>query len=93
MVIWKQNFLKFSVDGGEWSASRPGSITTKKGSLGIRRIRGWVDSRTGLDNVERGKIFPLPLSAVQPIASRYTDSHRVTSILYFSILLHSFNTS
>jgi hypothetical protein len=43
----------------EWSASSSGRFT-----LGAYWIRGWVDPRHDLDDVE---------SIVQPVASRYTD--------------------
>jgi hypothetical protein len=41
-------------------------------------IGGWVDPRAGLDEIENRKILPLSglilnPSAVQPVASRYTD--------------------
>jgi hypothetical protein len=41
-------FLTSALDGGEWSASRPGCLT-----LG-ERVPGthWVDSKAGLDDIE-----------------------------------------
>jgi hypothetical protein len=46
-----QPFLTHALDGGEWSASRPGERVP-----GIHRIGGRVGPRTGLDAVEKRKI-------------------------------------
>jgi hypothetical protein len=48
------------------------------GTPGTHWIGGWVDARTGLDDVEKRKCLTLPRlelepSVVQPAASRYTD--------------------
>jgi hypothetical protein len=56
-----------------WSASRPGRFIP-----GIHWIVGWVDPRTGLDDVERENSWPYrdlnsDPSAIQPVASSYTD--------------------
>jgi hypothetical protein len=63
----------------EWSVSRRGCFTTGKRAPGIHWIGGWVDSKAGLNNVEK-KICPYrdlncdPAVAVgQPVASHYTD--------------------
>jgi hypothetical protein len=45
---------------------------------GTHWIGGWTGPRTGLDDVERGKIVSIPdsnsdTSVVQPVAGRYTD--------------------
>jgi hypothetical protein len=53
---------------------------------GTHWIGGWVDPRTGLDNVEKRKFLTLleqelNPSAIQPIASHYTN--------YFGPALHS----
>jgi hypothetical protein len=45
-------FLTSTLDGGEWSASRPGRFTP-----GTHWIGGRVDPRVGLDIVEKRKIF------------------------------------
>jgi hypothetical protein len=44
----------------EWSASPPGHFTPKEISPGTHWIGGWLDPRTGLDNVEKRKILTLP---------------------------------
>jgi len=43
------------LDGGEWSASRPGRFTP-----GNHWIRDWVGPRTGLDAVAKRKTFRCP---------------------------------
>jgi hypothetical protein len=53
-------FLTSALDGGEWSASRPGTFTSEKGIPVTHRIRGWVCPRTGLEAMEKRKILPLP---------------------------------
>jgi hypothetical protein len=61
-------FLTSALVGGEWSASRPGRF-----ALGTHWIGGWVGPRTGLDDVQRRNILPLPGLELQPVVSRYTD--------------------
>jgi hypothetical protein len=46
-------FLTSTVDGGEWSASRPCRFTSEKRAPGTLSVEGWVDPRTGLDAVEK----------------------------------------
>jgi hypothetical protein len=43
-------FLNSALDGGEWSASRPGHLTP-----GTHRIAGWAGHRADLVDMERGK--------------------------------------
>jgi hypothetical protein len=45
-------FLTSTLTGGEWSVSRPGRFTP-----GTHWTGGWVGSRAGLDDVERGKVI------------------------------------
>jgi hypothetical protein len=46
-------FLNSALDGGEWSASRPGSFNLgKRASFGTHYMGGWVGPRAGLDAVE-----------------------------------------
>jgi hypothetical protein len=48
-------FLTSVIIRGKWSASRPSRLTP-----GTYWTGGWVCLRTGLDDVERRKILPLP---------------------------------
>jgi hypothetical protein len=48
-------FLTSALVGGEWPASRPGHLTP-----GTHWIGGWVDSRAGLDDVEKRKFMTVP---------------------------------
>jgi hypothetical protein len=51
------HILSLAVDGGEWSASRPGCFTPGKRAPVIHRIGSLVDLRAGLDTVVKRK-FP-----------------------------------
>jgi hypothetical protein len=48
-----QIFLTSALAGGEWSTSRPGCFTPEERAPGTHCIGGWVDSREGLDDVEK----------------------------------------
>jgi hypothetical protein len=54
-------FLTSALVGGERLDSRPGRFTP-----GIHWRGSWVGPRTGLDDVERRKIFPLPGLELRP---------------------------
>jgi hypothetical protein len=68
--------LTSALDGGEWSASRPGRFTPRERASGTHWIGGWVGPRTGLDAVVKKKnsqpLSGLELPIIQPIAQRYT---------------------
>jgi hypothetical protein len=46
-------FLTSALVGGEWSASRPGSLTPGERALGNHWIGGCVGPRAGLDDMEK----------------------------------------
>jgi len=48
--------LTSTLDGGEWSASRPGRFTLREGAPGTHWIGGWMGSRAGLDAMVTRKI-------------------------------------
>jgi hypothetical protein len=52
-------FLTSALDGGEWSASRPGLFIPGERAPGTHWIGGWVDPRAGLDDVEKRKFLTL----------------------------------
>jgi hypothetical protein len=73
------HYLTSALDGGKWSASRPGRFTLRERAPGTHWIGGWVGPRAVLDAVLKRKI---PNSRwecnprtpiVQPVAQRYTD--------------------
>jgi hypothetical protein len=71
--------LTSALDGGEWSASRPGRFTPRERAPGTNWTGGWVGPRAVLDAVVKRKI-PSPrresnsrTPIVQPVAQRYTD--------------------
>jgi hypothetical protein len=59
-------FWTSALDGGEWSASRPGhALDPEKGPPGTHCTGGWVGPRAGLDTEARGK-FLSPLPGIEP---------------------------
>jgi hypothetical protein len=55
---WRYNSthsLTSTLDGGEWSASRPGRFTPKERAPGTHWIGGWVGPRAVLDMVVKRK--------------------------------------
>jgi hypothetical protein len=46
-------FLTSALLGGERSASRPGRFTPDERAPGSHWIGGWVDTRAGLDDMEK----------------------------------------
>jgi hypothetical protein len=71
--------LTSALDGGEWSASRPGRFTPKERDRCTYSMGARVGPRAVLDAVVKREIFsPLPESnpispIVQPVAQRYID--------------------
>jgi hypothetical protein len=68
--------LTSALDGGEWSASRPGRFTPREKAHGTHWIGGWVGPRAILDTVVKRKI-PSPrresnprTQIVQPVAKQ-----------------------
>jgi hypothetical protein len=60
------SFLTSALDGGEWSASRPGStLPPGKGPSGTRCTGGWEGPRACLDTEVTGKILS-PLPGIEP---------------------------
>jgi hypothetical protein len=83
---WKErryssySFSTSALDGGEWSASRPGrAFTPGERTPCTHCTGGWVGPRAGLDTEDRGKILcPRRGSnpdrpVVQPVVRHYTD--------------------
>jgi hypothetical protein len=54
-----------ALDGGEWTALRPGRFTLTDRALGTHRIDAWVSTRAGLYTVSRVKI-PCPRRESKP---------------------------
>jgi hypothetical protein len=56
-VYSSYSFTSSVLDGGEWSASRPGrALPPRKDPHGTHCTGGWVGLRAGLDTEARGKI-------------------------------------
>jgi hypothetical protein len=71
--------LTSALDGGQWSASRPGHFTARDRAPGTHWIEGGVGPRAVLDVVVKRKI-PSPhwisnprTPIIQPVAQNYTD--------------------
>jgi hypothetical protein len=86
LVEWKYSFTHFfnsALDGGEWSASRPGRFTPSERPPDTHWIGGWMGPRAILDMVVKIKI-PSPsrelnhrIPIVHPVAySLYRLSYR-----------------
>jgi hypothetical protein len=60
-------FLTSALVGGEWSASRSVRLTNGERTPGIHWIGGWVDPRTGLNDVEKRKLLTLPGLELRPL--------------------------
>jgi hypothetical protein len=83
-VLWEWRYssthsLTSALDGGEWSASRPGRFTPKERASGTLWIGDWVSPRAVLDAAVKRKI-PSPrresnprTTIVHPVAQRCTD--------------------
>jgi hypothetical protein len=73
------SFFDLALDGGEWSASRPGRFTPRERVPITHWIGGWVGPRAIMDAVVKRKIPSPRLESnprtpiVQPVAQRYTD--------------------
>jgi hypothetical protein len=77
--VYFHAFLLSALDGGEWSASRPGRFTLRERTPGTHWIGVRVGRRAVLDAVVKRKI-PSPrresnlrTPVVQPVTQRYTD--------------------
>jgi hypothetical protein len=67
--IYRSTFvLSSAVAVGEWSASRPGLFTTGERAPGTHWIGGWVDPRTGPDDLEKRKFWPYRDSNTRPLS-------------------------
>jgi hypothetical protein len=54
---WLHVFLILTIDGDEWSISRPGSFISGVRAPGVYRIGDWVNRRADLNSVEKGMNF------------------------------------
>jgi hypothetical protein len=53
-------FLTSPLVGGEWSTSRPDRFSPWERAPGTHWIVGWVDLRSGLDDLEKRILFAVP---------------------------------
>jgi hypothetical protein len=67
--------------GREWSASRPCRFTPRERASGTHWIRGWVDHKTGLDDMEKRKKFIAPGLELRSF-SLTARSHFLCRLLY-----------
>jgi hypothetical protein len=59
-------FLTSALVGDVWSASNPGLFTPEERAPGTLWIGSWVDSRAGIDDIEKRKFFTLPRLELRP---------------------------
>jgi len=50
-------FLTSTLDGGEWSASRPGRFTLRERAPGTHWIGGWVGPRAAVVEMGQGRLW------------------------------------
>jgi hypothetical protein len=58
--VYIHEFLTSALAGGQWSASRPGCLTPEERDLSTFWLCGLVGPWTGLNNVKKRKVLPLP---------------------------------
>jgi hypothetical protein len=68
MEVQIHAFLTSALDGGEWSASRPGRFTSGETNPGTYSIWGWVGLEAGLGTL-KGRKESLPLQGIEPRSS------------------------
>jgi hypothetical protein len=51
--VWIHIFLTSALVGGEWSASHTSRFTSREKPPSTHWIGGWVDSRAGLNDMEK----------------------------------------
>jgi hypothetical protein len=71
-----ESFLISALDGGEWSASRPGRSTPWERALGIHWTGSWVGPRVGQDAVVNRKML-LPCRESNPCRPAFTELPRL----------------
>jgi hypothetical protein len=72
--------LTSALDGGEWSASRPGRFTPRERDPDIHWIGGWVDPRAILDMVVQEELSEmlLKLSTIPTNPQLFTKTSQQT---------------
>jgi len=67
--------LTSTLDGNEWSASRPGHSTPQEIAPDTHWIGGWVGPRSGVDTKSSQLLLGLKTSIFQPVDQRYTKNN------------------
>jgi hypothetical protein len=88
--MYTSTFLDSALAGGEWSASCPGRFTLGKRAPGTHWIGGWVDPRTGLDELEKRKFLTLPGLELRPL-SRPARSQSLYRLSYTGSIMISWD--
>jgi hypothetical protein len=65
--VWIDIFLISALAVAEWSASSPGRFNPGEIASGTHWIRGWMDPRASLDDVEKEQFLPLPGLELRPL--------------------------
>jgi hypothetical protein len=74
------HYLTSALDGGEWSASRPGRFTPRERDPGTHWIGGWGGPRAVLDTVVKRKI-PSPHWESNPRTQLLEDVRHIIIII------------
>jgi hypothetical protein len=64
--------LTSTLEGSEWSASRPGPFTSRDKAPGTRWRGGWVGPRRAGEEKNSQPLPGLETPIIQPVAQRYT---------------------
>jgi hypothetical protein len=80
--------LTLALDGGEWSASRPGHFIPWEIDPGIHWIGEWVDPRVGLYIVEKRKSLPPPANQYSFAITSYSYSCLQINILFLFVYVY-----
>jgi hypothetical protein len=88
-------FLTSALFGAGWSASRPGRFTPGERAPGTHWIRGWVDPRAGLDDLEKRKFLTIPGPELRPLGrpARSQSLYRLRYPGSYTYLVGNHNTS
>jgi hypothetical protein len=71
-----------------WSASRPGRFTPRERTTNTRRIGGWLNPRTGLDDLEKREILPLPGFELRRRPARSQSIFRLLNMFVQNLMSH-----
>jgi hypothetical protein len=84
MEVLLHSFSASALDGGEWSASRPGRFAPGEITQNTHWIGGWVGPRAGPDAVAKRKV---PVPAQKPNCGDTTRSPIIIIVIIIIIII------